>query len=50
MKKTKPKLEATRYFENEKELLGKSPIEDHLYTDIKYVQEACTLQATTVIC
>lgn len=39
--KTKAKPEATRYFENAKELLGKSPIEDHIYTDIKYVQEAC---------
>lgn len=41
MKKTKSKPEATRYFENAKGLLGESPIEDHLYTDMKYVQEAC---------
>lgn len=34
-------LEAIRYFNNAKELLGKSPIEDDTYTDIKYVQEAC---------
>ncbi|MFZ3122491.1 MAG: DUF5618 family protein [Thermodesulfovibrionales bacterium] len=33
--------EAIRYFENAKELLSKSPIEDNTYTDIKYVQEAC---------
>jgi len=33
--------ESTRYFENAKELLSKSPIEDNTYTDIKYVQEAC---------
>src|SRR3990167_2987651 len=33
--------EALRYFENAKELLGKSPIEDDTYTDIKYVKEAC---------
>ncbi|MBU4321168.1 MAG: DUF5618 family protein [Nitrospinae bacterium] len=32
--------EAIRYFENAKELLSKSPIEDNTYTDIKYVQEA----------
>ncbi len=30
-----------RYFENAKELLSKSPIEDNTYTDVKYVQEAC---------
>jgi uncharacterized protein (UPF0332 family) len=33
--------ESIRYFENAKELLNKSPIEDNTYTDIKYVQEAC---------
>jgi hypothetical protein len=33
--------EALRYFKNAKELLGKSPVEDNTYTDIKYVQEAC---------
>lgn len=33
--------EALRYFKNAKELLGKSPVEDDTYTDIKYVQEAC---------
>ncbi|MEW6068232.1 MAG: DUF5618 family protein [Nitrospirota bacterium] len=33
--------ESIRYFENAKELLSKSPIEDNTYTDIKYVQEAC---------
>lgn len=37
--KTKP--EALRYFENAKELLRKSPIDNDTYTDIKYVQEAC---------
>ncbi len=41
MQKTKSKPAAARYFANAKELLSKSPIEDHLYTDIKYVQEAC---------
>lgn len=35
------KREAIRYFENAKELLGKSPIEDDRYVDVKYVQEAC---------
>ena len=33
--------EAVRYFENAKELLKKSPIDDNRYSDIKYVQEAC---------
>lgn len=33
--------EVLRYFKNAKELLGKSPVEDDTYTDIKYVQEAC---------
>jgi len=33
--------EPLRYFENAKELLSRSPIEDDTYTDIKYVQEAC---------
>ncbi|MFN3396386.1 MAG: DUF5618 family protein, partial [Thermodesulfovibrionales bacterium] len=41
MQRTKTKSEAMRYFENAKELLSKSPIEDDTYTDIKYVQEAC---------
>jgi hypothetical protein len=41
MQKTKTRSEAIRYFENAKELLSKSPIEDNTYTDIKYVQEAC---------
>jgi hypothetical protein len=33
--------ESLRYFENARELLSKSPIEDDTYTDIKYVKEAC---------
>lgn len=33
--------EAVRYIENAKELLGKSPIEDNEYADIKYVKSAC---------
>ena len=33
--------EAVRYIENAKELLGKSPIEDNRYSDIKYVKSAC---------
>lgn len=41
MQRTKIRSEAIRYFENAKELLSKSPIEDDTYTDIKYVQEAC---------
>jgi hypothetical protein len=36
-----PKRECKRYFENAKELLKKSPIEENRYADIKYVQEAC---------
>ncbi|MBI5742003.1 MAG: DUF5618 family protein [Nitrospirae bacterium] len=35
------KREAVRYFENAKELLKKSPIEDSRYSDVKYVQQAC---------
>ena len=41
MQKIKSKPEAIRYFETAKEILSRSPIEDNLYTDIKYVQEAC---------
>jgi hypothetical protein len=32
--------EAIRYFNNAKELLSKSPIEDNRYTDVKPVREA----------
>ncbi len=35
------KREAIRYFENAKELLKKSPVDDNRYSDVKYVQEAC---------
>ncbi|MEK6652699.1 MAG: DUF5618 family protein, partial [Nitrospirota bacterium] len=35
------KKEAIRYLENAKEILGKSPIEDNRYTDVKYVKSAC---------
>jgi hypothetical protein len=41
--------ESLRYFENAKELLSKSPIEDDTYTDIKYVQEACGTAYLAVI-
>jgi len=41
--------EAIRYFENAKELLAKSPIEDNTYTDIKYVQEACSTAYLAVL-
>lgn len=37
---SKIKSEAIRHFENAKEILNKSPIEDNRYEDIKYVQEA----------
>lgn len=43
------KREAIRYFENAKELLAKSPIEDNTYTDIKYVQEACSTAYLAVL-
>jgi hypothetical protein len=33
--------EATRYLENAKEILSKSPIENNQYTDDKYVKSAC---------
>lgn len=35
------KKEPLRYLENAKEILGKSPIEDNTYTDVKYVKTAC---------
>ena len=35
------KREAVRYFENAKELLSKSPIENNRYVDDKYVKSAC---------
>ncbi|MBI5327088.1 MAG: DUF5618 family protein [Deltaproteobacteria bacterium] len=35
------KREALRYLDNAKEILGKSPIEDNTYLDIKYVKTAC---------
>jgi len=37
----KTRSEAQRYFQNAKELLRKSPIENNLYTDKKYVKSAC---------
>lgn len=33
--------EPIRYLNNAKEILRSAPIEDNIYTDIKYVQEAC---------
>jgi hypothetical protein len=33
--------EAIRYIDNAKELLGKSPIENKQYADVKYVKSAC---------
>ena len=33
--------EAGRYLKKAKEILGKVPIEDNIYTDIKPVREAC---------
>ncbi len=35
------KKEALRYYENAKEILKKSPIEDNRYADVKYVKTAC---------
>ena len=35
------KREAIRYFENAKDLLKKSHVDDNRYSDVKYVQEAC---------
>jgi len=34
--------EALRYLENAREILRNAPIEDNTYTDVKYVQEACS--------
>jgi len=36
-----PRKESGRYFDNAKDLLRKSPIEENRYADVKYVQEAC---------
>lgn len=33
--------EAARYMDNAKELLGRSPIKDNTYTDVKYIKSAC---------
>lgn len=33
--------EALRYLRNARELLGKSPVEEGVYTDRKYVKSAC---------
>jgi hypothetical protein len=33
--------EALRYLNNAKEILNKAPIENNIFTDVKYVQEAC---------
>ena len=33
--------EAFRYLNNAKEILKKAPIENNIFTDVKYVQEAC---------
>ena len=35
--------EPLRYFNNAKETLNKSPIEDNQYTDDKYVKSACEI-------
>lgn len=35
------KREAIRYLDNAKEILKKSPVENNIYTDIKYVKSAC---------
>jgi hypothetical protein len=33
--------ESGRYLKNAREILGKAPVEDKRYADVKYVQEAC---------
>jgi hypothetical protein len=33
--------ESLRYFNNAKEILSKAKIEENMYGDVKYVQEAC---------
>jgi len=33
--------ESLRYLQNAKEILSKTKIEDNMYVDVKYVQEAC---------
>lgn len=34
--------EGLRYLENAREILKNAPIQDNTYTDVKYVQEACS--------
>ena len=43
------KREAIRYFENAKEILSKTPIENNIYADIKPVQEACSTAYLAVL-
>jgi len=41
--------EAIRYFNNAKEILRRTPIEDNIYVDIKPVQEACSTAYLAVL-
>jgi len=41
--------EASRYFQNAKEILRKAPREDGSYADVKYVQEACGVAYLAVL-
>ena len=43
------KREAIIYFENAKEILSNTPIEDNIYADIKPVQEACSTAYLAVL-
>lgn len=43
------KREALRYFENAKEILKKSPVEDKRYADVKYVKSACGVTYLAVL-
>lgn len=43
------KREALRYYENAKEILKKSPVEDNRYADVKYVKSACGVAYLAVL-
>lgn len=42
--------DARRYYENAKEVLRKSPIENEIYKDKKYVKEACGIGYLSALC
>jgi len=41
--------ESLRYLQNAKDILGKAPVEDNIYADVKPVQEACGVAYLAVL-